>query len=95
LKFIVATRGTGSQVAVSNLSAELLGGSLYLVRGRAEPGTTIKVSGRETIVAPDGSFQIQVTASGGARDVAIEAQDPQGNSSQYKVSLFGRTARRS
>jgi hypothetical protein len=95
LKFIVATRGTGSQVAVSNLSAELLGGSLYLVRGRAEPGTTIKVSGRETIVAPDGSFQIQVTASGGARDVAIEAQDPQGNSSQYKVSLSGRTARRS
>ena len=93
LKFIVATRGTGSQVAVSNLSAELLGGSLYLVRGRAEPGTTIKVSGRETIVAPDGSFQIQVTASGGARDVGIEAQDPQGNSSQYRVSLSGRTAR--
>src|SRR5687768_17939280 len=47
LKFIVATRGTGSQVAVSNLSAELLGGSLYLVRGRAEPGTTIKVSRSE------------------------------------------------
>ncbi|HVF23336.1 MAG TPA: FecR domain-containing protein [Pyrinomonadaceae bacterium] len=93
LKFIVATRGTGSQVAVSNLSAELLGGSLYLVRGRAEPGTTIKVSGRETIVAPDGSFQIQVTASGGVRDVTVEAQDPHGNSSQYKVSLSGRTAR--
>src|SRR5688572_3115459 len=93
LKFIVATRGTGSQVAVSNLSAELLGGSLYLVRGRAEPGTTIKVSGRETIVAPDGSFQIQVTASGSVRDVNVEAQDPQGNSSQYRVSLSGRTAR--
>ncbi len=93
LKFIVATRGSGSQVAVSNLSAELLGGSLYLVRGRAEPGTTIKVSGRETIVAPDGSFQIQVTASGSVRDVAVEAQDPQGNSSQYRVSLSGRTAR--
>ncbi|HEV2837503.1 MAG TPA: FecR domain-containing protein [Pyrinomonadaceae bacterium] len=94
LKFIVTTRGTGSQVAVSNLSAELLGGNLYLVRGRAEPGTTIKVSGRETIVATDGSFQIQVTASGGAREVAIEAQDSHGNSSQYKVSLSGRIARR-
>jgi hypothetical protein len=92
LKFIVVTRGTGSQVALSNLTAELLGGSLYLVRGRAEPGTTIRVSGRETIVAPDGSFQIQVTASG-AKDVTVEAQDSQGNSSQYKVSLSGRTAR--
>ena len=92
LKFIVVTRGTGSQVALSNLQAELLGGSLYLVRGRAEPGTTIRVSGRETIVAPDGSFQIQVTASG-AKEVTVEAQDSQGNSSQYKVSLAGRTAR--
>jgi hypothetical protein len=93
LKFIVVTRGTGSQVKLSDLTAELLGGSLYLVRGRAEPGTTIKVSGREAIVAPDGSFQVQVTAPGGAKDLAVEAQDGQGNSSQYKVSLSGRTAR--
>jgi len=93
LKFIVTTRGTGSQVAVSSLSAELLGGSLYLVRGKAEPGTTIRASGREAIVAPDGSFQIQVTASDGARDITVEAQDSQGNSSQYKVSLSGRVAR--
>ena len=92
-KFIVVTRGTGSQVSLSSLTAELLGGSLYLVRGRAEPGTTIRASGRETIVAQDGSFQIQVTASGGARDLTVEAQDSQGNSSQYKVSLSGRAAR--
>jgi hypothetical protein len=93
LKFIVATRGTGSQVGASNLTAELLGGNLYLVRGRAEPGTTIRVSGRETIVNPDGSFQIQLIIPAGTREVTVEAQDPQGNSSQYKVSLSGRTAR--
>ena len=93
LKFIVATRGTGSQVGASNLTAELLGGNLYLVRGRAEPGTTIRVSGRETIVNPDGSFQLQLIIPAGARDVTVEAQDPQGNSSQYKVSLSGRSAR--
>ena len=93
LKFIVATRGTGSQVVVSGLSAELLGGNLYLVRGRAEPGTTIRVGGRETIVATDGSFQVQVTAARSMREVVVEAQDPQGNSSQYKVALSGRVAR--
>ena len=37
-KFIIATRGTGSRVPVSNLAAELLGGKIYLIRGRAEPG---------------------------------------------------------
>jgi hypothetical protein len=93
LKFIVATRGTGSQVSVSNLSAELLGGNLYLVRGRAEPGTTIKLNGRETIVQADSSFQIQLVIAAGARDVTVEALDSQGNTSQYKVSLSGRTAR--
>lgn len=93
LKFIVATRGTGSQVVVSGLSAELLGGSLYLVRGRAEPGTTIRVGGREAIVATDGTFQVQVTAARTTREVTVEAQDPQGNSSQYKVILSGRVAR--
>jgi hypothetical protein len=93
LKFIVTTRGTGSQVAVSNLTAELLGGSLYLVRGRAEPGTTIRINDRETIVNPDSSFQIQLVVPAGSHDITVEAQDPQGNSSQYKVSLSGRVAR--
>jgi hypothetical protein len=93
LKFIVATRGTGSQVAVSNLTAELLGGNLYLVRGRAEPGTTIRCGGRETIVATDGTFQVQISPARTTREVTVEAQDPQGNSSQYKVLLSGRVAR--
>ena len=93
LKFIVATRGTGSQVAVSSLSTELLGGNLYLVRGRAEPGTTIRCGGRETIVAADGTFQVQISPARATREVTVEAQDVQGNSSQYKVSLSGRIAR--
>jgi hypothetical protein len=93
LKFIVTTRGTGSQVTVSSLTAELLGGNLYLVRGRAEPGTTIRINDRETIVNPDSSFQIQLVVPGGSREITVEAQDPQGNSSQYKVSLSGRVAR--
>jgi FecR protein len=94
LKFMVVTRGTGSQVAVSNLGAELLGGSIYLIRGKADPGTTIRVAGRETIAGNDGAFQLQVTAAGGARELSVEAQDSQGNSSQYKVSLSARVGRR-
>ncbi|HEX7332689.1 MAG TPA: FecR domain-containing protein [Pyrinomonadaceae bacterium] len=89
LKFIVTTRGTGSQVSVSDLTAELLGGSIYIIRGKAEPGTTIRVSGRETNAAINGAFQIQVTA-GAARELTVEARDSQGNSSQYKVALSGR-----
>jgi hypothetical protein len=92
-KFIIATRGTGSRVAVSNLVTELLGGNVYLIRGRAEPGTTIRVTGRETLVPTDGSFQLQITAPPGAREVTVEATDPQGNSSPYRLSLTNRGAR--
>ena len=91
-KFIVAQRGTGSRVVVSDLTAELLGGSIYLVKGRAEPGTTIRAGGREAMVPTDGSFQIQISADG-TREVVIDAQDSQGNSSQYKLPLSGRAGR--
>jgi hypothetical protein len=89
-KFMVATRGSASQVTVSNLTAELLGGNIFLVRGQAEPGTTIHVGGREALVPTGGSFQIQITASADAREVMVDAQDNQGNSSQYKLQLAGR-----
>ncbi len=90
-KFVVAPRGTGSQVVVSNLTVELLGGNIYLVRGQAEPGTTIRVGGREALVPSSKSFQVQITAA--AREVTVEALDPQGNSSSYKLTLSSRGRR--
>jgi hypothetical protein len=92
-KFIVAARGAGSQVPVSNLTAELLGGNIYLIRGRSEPGNTIRVAGREALVPAEESFQVQITAPANAREVTVEAQDPQGNSSYYKLALSGRGVR--
>lgn len=90
-KFIIATRGTGSQVPVSNLEAELLGGQIYLVRGRSEPGTTIRAAGRETIVPAEGSFQLQVTAPPGSGEITIDAEDSRGNVTPYRLSLFARS----
>jgi len=93
LKFVVTNRGTGSQVAVSDLSTELLGGNIYLIRGKAEPGTLIRVSGREASAGHDGAFQIQVTAGNATQELTLEAKDSQGNSSQYKVALSARAGR--
>lgn len=93
-KFVVATRGVGSQVPVSNLAAELLGGNIFLIRGRAEPGTTIRAGGRESLVSTDKQFRIQVTAPPGTGEITVEAMDVQGNISNYKVDLAGRSSRR-
>ena len=86
-KFVVVAKGAASQVPVSNLAAELLGGNIYLIRGRAEPGTTIRAGGRESLVSTDRRFQIQITAAPGTAEVTVEAQDVQGNSSNYSVPL--------
>jgi hypothetical protein len=86
-KLIVVARGAGSEVQVTGLVAEFLGGSIYLIRGQAEPGTTLRVGGRETIAGADGTFRIQISASGGTQEVVVLAQDRQGNSNQYKVQL--------
>jgi hypothetical protein len=88
-KFSVATRGSGSRVPVSNLVAELLGGRIYLIRGKSEPGTTIRSSGRETIVPSEGSFQLQVTAPAGTNDITIDAEDARGNVTPYRLPLSG------
>ena len=92
-KFVVVAKGAASQVPVSNLAAELLGGNIYLIRGRAEPGTTIRAGGRESLVSTDRRFQIQITAAPGTAEVAVEAQDVQGNSSNYSVPLANRSRR--
>jgi FecR protein len=86
-KFIIAMRGTGRLVTVSNLSAELLGGNVYLVRGHSEVGNTIRAAGRDTLVATDGSFQLQITATPGTQEIVVDAEDPRGNSSQYRLAL--------
>jgi len=92
-KFIIANRGSGSRVAVSNLTAELLGGNVYLVRGHSEVGNTIRAAGRDTLVATDGSFQLQITAAPGTQEILVDAEDPRGNSSQYRVALSARGGR--
>src|ERR1700682_1248844 len=88
-KFTVTLKGTGSQVSVSNLSAELLGGKIYLVRGRAEPGTTVRIADREMIVPTEKAFLLQITAPDNASEITLEAEDHQGHSTQYKVPLRG------
>ena len=87
-KFIVSSPSNGSgSVVVTHLSANYLGGDLYIIRGSSASGTTISVAGRETIVGADGNFQVQVTANVTVREVTIMAFGPQGNRSQYRLPL--------
>lgn len=87
-KFVVMSEGgTGESVNVSNVSVEYVAGSIYLVRGRTQPGNTIRCAGRETLAAADGLFQLQINASKGTREIVVEAADTQGNRNNFRVPL--------
>lgn len=92
-KFIVAQPVKGGTINVSDWAIEYLGGNIYLVRGRTQPGTTIRISGRQALAGGDGTFQLQITASGSALEVDAEAFTPDGNSSRYRLALSQGTAR--
>jgi hypothetical protein len=93
-KFIVVPAGSNESLAVDVSQINYIGGQIYVVRGRAQPGTTIRILGRQTLTGSDGSFQLQITVPDGAREVAGEAQDPQGNRTRFNFAIVQSTARR-
>lgn len=87
-KFVVEGQGgTGDEVTVSDVQIEYVAGQIYLVRGRTQAGNTVRCSGRETLAARDGFFQLQINAPRGAREVQLETADTQGNHNSFKFQL--------
>ena len=87
-KFIVAAGEQASdRIAVSNVTFEYLAGQIYIARGRTQAGNTVRIAGRETVAAPDGTFQLQFTAPPGTREVALEVEDPHGNKARTRQKI--------
>jgi hypothetical protein len=82
---VVAEGGTGESVTVSDVSVEYVAGQIYLVRGRTQPGNTVRCAGRETLAARDGLFQLQINAAPGAREIVVEAEDAKGNRNTFHI----------
>jgi hypothetical protein len=87
-KFLVVARGANVlAVPVSNLKSVHLGGNVFLINGATSTGASIRVLGREASATGDGTFQVQITVPAGTREVTLQASDPQGNTSSYRVTL--------
>ena len=87
-KFVVVGEGgTGDEASIADVQIEYVAGQIYLVRGRTQPGNTVRCAGRETLAARDGFFQLQINAPRGAREVQLETADTQGNRNSFKFQL--------
>ncbi|PYS94479.1 MAG: hypothetical protein DMF64_00660 [Acidobacteria bacterium] len=84
---VAAAEQMGERITITNVTVEYLAGQIYIARGRTQAGNTVRIAGRETLAAPDGTFQLQFTAPPGTREVAVEAEDPHGNKAHARQKL--------
>ncbi|HEV2763560.1 MAG TPA: FecR domain-containing protein, partial [Pyrinomonadaceae bacterium] len=73
-KFIVVSpggSGGGGSVGLADVKTEYLAGNIYLVSGRTQPGNHVRAAGRTAVASADGTFQLQVSAPKGTRELHL------------------------
>jgi hypothetical protein len=86
-KFTVGGGDGSAVLTVSGVTFEYVAGTIYLARGRTQPGNTVRINGRDTLAAADGSFQLQTNLARGEREVWVELEDPQGDRQRARVAV--------
>ena len=85
LKFTVIKREASQGLTASEWQVDKVGGNVYRISGRTQAGAVVRIAGRETFAASDGSFRLQLSAA--ASETAVEISDETGNRSRYVLSL--------
>lgn len=84
-KFTVLKNETGARIAASGWKTESVGGSIYLISGKTQPGAIVRSQGREVFASGDGAFKLQISAP--SANVTVEIRDEKGDSTNYSLSL--------
>lgn len=84
-KFTVVRRESSPRLEAGDWQVEEVGGNIYIIGGRTQPGAVVRSQGRETFALGDGSFRLQVSAA--SPDVAVEISDERGNRGGFTLSL--------
>lgn len=84
-RFSIIKSGASSALAAGDWQVESVGGNVYFVSGKTQPGNIVRISGRETFAMGDGSFRLQISSS--APETTVEISDERGNRNRYLLSL--------
>ena len=84
-KFTVIKQTSNEALAAGDWQIEPVGGNIYLINGKTQPGATVRISGREIFAAADGTFRLQVISK--TSSVTVEISDERGNRSRYTLNL--------
>lgn len=91
-KFTVIKNASNRALDASEWRVEAMGGSIYRIYGRTQPGATVRSAGRETFAAADGSFVLQISSASG--EARVDIGDDKGNRGAFAVSLRNGNARK-
>jgi hypothetical protein len=84
-RFTVVRREAIQPIDVAGWGVERVGGNVYIVSGKTQPGMVVRTLGRESYAAGDGAFRIQVSTPQG--EIPIEVSDGRGNRAGFTLSL--------
>ncbi len=84
-RFNVVKRETSPAIEVTDWKVERVGGNIFIITGRARAGLRVRAQGRQSFVAGDGTFRMQVSTP--LSELAIELGDDSGNRGGFVLSL--------
>ena len=85
-------REAADNLGASGWQIESLGGRIYRLSGKTQPGATVRAQDKQTFATGDGSFLLQITSP--STQTTVEISDERGNRSSFVLNLTnGRVVR--
>jgi hypothetical protein len=84
-KFTVVKREGSTSIGVTGWQVESLGGTVYRINAKTQPGATVRAQGKQTFATGDGSFLLQITSP--SPQTTVEVSDDRGNRSRFVLNL--------
>jgi hypothetical protein len=84
-KFMIVRKGESTVIDATEWKVESVGGNVYLISGRTQPGMIVRSQGRQLNAGSDGMFRIQITSP--STETNVEVGDDRGNRTGFVISL--------
>lgn len=91
-KFLVVRPGESVSIDAVDWRVEWVGGSIYILSGRTQPGMAVRSMGKSTYSGADGNFRLQVNSP--SIEAPVEIGDERGNRTGFVISLRSGTVLR-
>ncbi len=84
-KFSVIRRQPSRAIEATEWKIEAVGGGVYIISGKTQPGVQVKIGDKQVFASSDGTFRLQISTQ--LSETAVELSDESGNRAGVVISL--------